>query len=142
MTKKNSWLKSGKLTENTALAWNPVARHGGEQLEAAADFVPVVLLRVFDGFPDIGLRAEMKDGVERLPAEHFVECFCDVPPGQIRAHDLAAARRGDMALAEVVENDDALVALEKLPYRVGADIAGASGDEERRHVSDAPLRNK
>ena len=49
---------------------------------------------------------------------------------EIGAHDLGSRGRGDVTFAQVVEHDDPFLPFEKLPQRVRADVARASGDEE------------
>ena len=84
----------------------------------------------------------MEDGIEAFFRKNLVQFPGSHGSRQIRAHDFDVTRGGGVAFAEVVENDYTVVRGGERPDRMGADVAGAPGDEERGHVSRAPRRSR
>jgi hypothetical protein len=80
----------------------------------------------------------VKDGVERLSGEDFVEGLPDARLGEVRSNELGSAEGAEVAFAQVVEDHDFLPALRELPEGVGADVACASGEEKRAHPQPRP----
>ncbi len=117
---------------------NSVSRHGREKVEPPGHIDPVVRSRIAHRLSHVGFGAEMKHGVEGLAREQGVENVAYGRLAQIGAHELGAPHGRHVPGAQIVEDDDALVAFEEITNDVGADVARAAGNEERPHLSRSP----
>ena len=111
-------------------AFAGVFLHGFEESEGAGDVVAVVFEGVFDGFADVAVGGEVEDGFGLVLGEDLVE-EGGVVEVALDEGDAVVGEGVEVAVDEVVEDDDGFAEAEEVLDGVGADVAGAAGDEER-----------
>jgi hypothetical protein len=104
--------------------------HGFEEGEGAGDVVAVVFEGVFDGFADVAVGGEVEDGFGSVLGEDLVE-EGGVVEVALDEGDAVVGEGVEVAVDEVVEDDDGFTEAEEVLDGVGADVTGTAGDEER-----------
>jgi hypothetical protein len=117
---------------------HPRRLHGLEQGDAAADVVVVIEQGLAHRLAHRLQPGEVDHGVDVVVPEHGIQCFpvADVglDEGEIHARQFAHPDEGfGAAVAQVVQHDDVIAGVEEFHAGVGADVAGAAGDEDGFH---------
>jgi hypothetical protein len=101
--------------------------HRVQQVQGGDDVAAVVHRRLGDGL------GHERDGSQ---VDHAVEAAAQHPLGRLEVQQVhvleadALGDRGAVAAVERVEHDDLVAAVTKLARDVGADVAGAAGDQD------------
>src|SRR5450830_24949 len=136
-------IHGGRGTEHQGL--DTELLHRFKQHDGTGDVVVVVAQGLFDGFAHRFQTREVDDGVDLVVPEcpFHSGAVADVgvdEAGGLAGDALDALLHGSVAVAEVIEDDDAVASLQEFDAGVGTDIAHAAGDKDV-HVCPLCMRS-
>lgn len=112
-------------------AFAGVLLHGFEKGEGAGDVVAVVFEGGFDRFANVAVGGKVKDGFGLVLGKELIEKGRVVEVA-LNEGDAIVWEGIQVAVDEVIEDDNGLTEAEEVLDGVRADVAGAAGNEERR----------